>query len=306
MSKSVCVLLSTYNGEKYLAEQLDSILSQRDISLRVLIRDDGSNDNTINIIRQYNAKDNRIEYYVGDNLGPAQSFLDLLNNAPHADYYSFSDQDDFWDSDKLSIAVSQLDKLDSNKPGLYYSNLRIVDESLSFYRYSHSAKIVPKTKYSSLVESLPTGCTMVFNACAEELMRNRIPKMITMHDTWVYMVCMIFGTCIYDFEAHISYRQHGNNVIGTPLSHDNALLCYINRVKRLFDRSLQPRYTNANSFYNSFDDMLSGNDRKMVEKVAFYKQSLRNWIGLLFDKEIEASTKSRNMRNKVLILLRLI
>lgn len=239
--KSVCVLLSTYNGEKYLREQLDSLITQEGIKLSIVVRDDGSEDNTIGILDEYMKRDSRITYYEGKNVGPAQSFLDLIIKSPDSDYYAFCDQDDVWDNDKLKIAVDFLEKENQSKPNMYYSNLRIVDQTLSFYRFSHLEPLKQKTKYSVLTEDLATGCTVVFNRTTVKYVKIGIPECCSMHDTWISMICKFFGKTVYDFEAHISYRQHDNNVVGTYLDKKTKDM-YIARIKRLFDRSLQPRY----------------------------------------------------------------
>ena len=97
----VQVLLSTYNGEKYLQEQIESIIRQEDVEISLLIRDDGSCDKTIEIIENLKRKNSNIIYYSGNNLGPARSFMDLINKSGNFDYYAFSDQDDVWKSKKL-------------------------------------------------------------------------------------------------------------------------------------------------------------------------------------------------------------
>ena len=144
---SVCVLMSTYNGEKYIKEQLDSILSQVGVELSVLIRDDGSSDSTLSIIKDYAEQNKNIKYYVGENIKPAQSFIDLIFNSPDADYYALSDQDDVWDKDKLKCAIDLLQATNPDKPAMYHSNLRIVDGDLNFYRYAHSSDRVHSNKY---------------------------------------------------------------------------------------------------------------------------------------------------------------
>ena len=302
---SVCVLLSTYNGEKYLREQLDSLLAQEDTDLTVLARDDGSSDGTTAILNEYSSAHDNISWYRGPNLGPAKSFFDLIRNAPPAEYYAFCDQDDVWDPDKLKIAVGMLEKADPATPNMYHSNLRIVDAGLHFYRLSHSKPYDQKTKYSVLAEDVATGCTMVFNRTAEELFRNHIPAYYSMHDSWVYLVCRFFGTAVYDFDAHISYRQHNSNAIGTYLG-KKTMDIYKERFLRLFNRELQPRYHNACNFYEEFGDMLNEKDKKKVLKVVRYKESLPRLLSLLFDREIHASDLSREVRYRILILLRIV
>lgn len=300
--KSVCVLLSTYNGEKYLRDQLDSLFKQEGVELSVFARDDGSTDETIAILEDYSAKHSNMTYYTGENIKPAQSFFDLMRKAPICDYYAFCDQDDVWDNDKLSIAVSILEKEDHSKPNMYYSNLRIVDQDLVFYRLSHAEPSVQENKYSVLTEDMATGCTIVFNSVAEEMIRNNTPKYCSMHDTWVYMVCKFFGNTVYDFDAHISYRQHGDNVVGTYLGKKTKDI-YIARIERLFDRNLQPRYNNACNFYNAFAEKLEKKDAKKVLKLINYKTSLKNRLELLFDSEIRATSLNRDIRFRGLIIL---
>ena len=300
--RTVCVLLSTYNGEKYLKEQLNSLLWQENVGLKIFIRDDGSKDSTLQILDEYSKKDSRITYFVGDNIGPAQSFFDLIIKSPDADYYAFCDQDDVWDKDKLEIAIDFLEKEDDSKPNMYYSNLRIVDQNLQYYRLSHSTPSVQNNKYSVLTEDMATGCTVVFNKTAANFVRSGSPKYCSMHDTWIYMICKFFGKTIYDFDAHISYRQHENNVVGTYLGKKTKEI-YVARIKRLFNRELQPRYNNACNFYKTFGDILESKDKEKVLKVVNYKKSLLNKFSLLFDKEIYASSRNRELRYKLLIIL---
>ena len=116
------------------------------------------------------------------------------------------------------------------------------------------------------------------------------------------MICKFFGKTIYDFDAHISYRQHENNVVGTYLGKKTKEI-YVARIKRLFNRELQPRYNNACNFYKTFGDILESKDKEKVLKVVNYKKSLLNKFSLLFDKEIYASSRNRELRYKLLIIL---
>ena len=152
----VVVLLSAYNGEKDLREQIDSILRQKDVDIKIIIRDDGSTDKTVNIVDSYH--DERIVLLKGENLGYANSFLTLIKDAPQADYYAFSDQDDVWEEKKLSIAI---ERMCDNKCNLYTSALKIVDENLQ-YQYTKSFDGYVGTVGSTLSRNMLAGCTMVF------------------------------------------------------------------------------------------------------------------------------------------------
>ncbi len=298
---SVIVLLSTYNGEKFLREQIESLLLQKGVACKILVRDDGSKDSTMDILSEYAKEYNNISFYQGKNCGPAKSFLELIKQAEDADFYAFCDQDDIWDEDKIIIAVETLSRLDSRQPNLYYSNLRIVDENLEYYRMSHVGNYYNSNKFSALTENLCTGCTAVFNRKAKELMSKRLPDYCTMHDTWTYMTCMLLGNVVYDKNAHISYRQHSNNVIGAYLKKSRWNIVK-ERLARLFKRGLQPRYMNAKNFYECFEDLMDSECKKKILKIINYKRNLKNRMSLFFDKDIKATTKYGNLRFRLHIL----
>ena len=273
---SVCVLLSTYNGETYIEEQLDSLLRQKDVDLRIVIRDDGSKDNTIKIIEDYiknNTSGAGITLLESDgNLGPAKAFLELLKKAPSADYYAFCDQDDVWFDDKLSTAISMIRGADPSgeKPVLYHSNLAITDSQLNTIRIS--SKAVPASKYTCLVDNVVTGCTAVMNKPLYELLTSKEAGDITMHDAWINIVASFFGQVVFDESAHIYYRQHEHNVIG--MKDNNNVPAYMKtRFKRMKNKALQPRLKNAVAFYEAYGDDLNQFDKKELEKIEMTRQT---------------------------------
>lgn len=207
----VVVLLSTYNGEKYLEEQLLSLQGQVGVDVTVLVRDDGSTDSTTALLDKWSKK-GFLSWYTGPNLGPARSFLDLLCNAPDADYYAFCDQDDVWLPDKLHRAVQSLRSCDGEYK-LYLSPAILVDSSLNII-----GELPLNYKFTvgeAVVTNPATGCTMLFNGNLKKLVEKYPPQVLEMHDEWVYKVCLFMNGTIYaDKESRIYYRQHGNNVIG--------------------------------------------------------------------------------------------
>lgn len=301
LKEKVIVLMSTYNGERYLREQLDSIVIQKNVDIELLIRDDESSDSTIEILNEYSNNYPFISWYSGRNIGPTKSFFDLISKVKDADFYAFCDQDDVWDDDKLFHAINKLKLLSGEKPNLYYSNLRIVDENLKFYRNSHNKVFLNENKYSCFTENLCTGCTAVFNFTAKELIKKHLPNYCTMHDTWIYIVCKMFGNCIYDKEPHISYRQHQFNVVGSALN-QYSIKSLKDKFFRIFDRELQPRYNNALNFYQSFEDELSVDEKNKIIKLLNYKKTLRNRISLFFDKDYKCTTLYGTLRFKLHIL----
>ena len=208
------VLLSAYNGETYIREQLDSLLAQTLRNIEILVRDDGSADGTRAILTKY-AQRGVLRWYAGENLGPARSFWRLLQDAPDADYYAFCDQDDVWDADKLEIAVSALERLDTSKPALYCGDVRVTDMKLRILA-EHMIRPAPTDYPHALLHNLAPGCTYVFNRPARELLHRFDAERlgIELQDWTAYQIVACFGSVFFDPAPHMSYRQHGGNAIG--------------------------------------------------------------------------------------------
>lgn len=216
---TVAVLMSTYNGQKFLREQLNTILEQKGVALQLFVRDDGSSDETKSILTEYAERYENIHLDFAENVGVGNSFMNLLYSAPSTfDFYAFSDQDDLWEENKLIEAIELL--LKSGKL-LYASNQECVDKngvSLGL-RYGENDKI-HLTPVSILSRNTIAGCTMVitdklYGVLSDkdkrpnaELLRNRI------HDVWLAMVASLYDGIIYDSRSFIKYRQHENNVVG--------------------------------------------------------------------------------------------
>ena len=302
--KSVCVLMSTYNGEKYIEEQIESVLSQKDVMVKLVIRDDGSSDQTIPIIKKYADQNSNISYYSDINLGSAKSFMKLLKSAPESDYYAFCDQDDFWEEMKLISAVRQIEKVEEKSaeiPVLYHSNLKIVDKDLNFIRMAHERDYNKVSAYSSLVDNPVTGCTIVMNRTMAELVNKHDPEEMTMHDSWCNIVCSFFGKKIYDNNAYIKYRQHDNNVIG--MKEESAVVNIRNKVKRIKKNKLQPRLKNAVQFYRCYQKELPDETRKEIKKMVDYQKSFIDKLRLFFNFKIKSYCFKLDVRYRLLILI---
>jgi glycosyltransferase involved in cell wall biosynthesis len=208
----VVILMSTFNGERYVTAQLQSILAQLPVSGRILIRDDGSTDRTIDAIRALN--DDRIEWMVGPNLGFGASFLTLLANAPsEADMVMFADQDDVWLPCKVERAWAHLRPL-GIVPGLYGSAKMLVDQGLRQLAPSPAWPRGPSFS-NALMENIITGCTAAINQPALVLMKQAgVASGVHFHDWWLYLVVSAFGQVVYDNEPTLLYRQHAGNQIG--------------------------------------------------------------------------------------------
>jgi rhamnosyltransferase len=219
--------MSTYNGKKYIEQQLDSIFNQTYKNIEILIRDDGSTDGTIELLHEYE-KTGKIELVTGENLGIWKSVYWLAANTGEADYYSFADQDDIWSSDKIERSVSAFDKIEQEKPALYFCNFDYYDEEMNFS--SHRNRLgVELTFINSLVNFIAYGFTCVIN----EKMRHLFLQMPTdiqfYHDYLFLILATAFGDAIYEDDyVGAKYRRHGKNV---SVTNESTLKLLIWRVK---------------------------------------------------------------------------
>lgn len=242
----VHILMSTYNGARYLAQQIDSILAQTYTEWRLYIRDDGSSDNTLRIAKDYANKDKRITIMEdSDNLGACRSFERLLQVCDEATYYAFADQDDVWKPNKIALCVEamyQAEQTHPNCPIVVHTDLQVVDENLSeiassFWQYSNIRPDIVDVnpRYLAIGNSV-TGCAMLFNHAAR-IASIPFPKTAYMHDAWVALITAAQGGKVIPlFITPIAYRQHSHNVLGAvryTLLHkkwkqrkDDARRCY--------------------------------------------------------------------------------
>ena len=212
LSPRVVVLMSTYNGKCYVAEQLASILQQLPLGGRVIVRDDGSHDGTAAYIEALG--DSRITVVQGTNLGFGGSFLTLLTMvSAEADLVMFSDQDDVWLPGKIDRAWHHLRPV-GEVPALYGSAQMLVDQAL---RPLHATAPWPRgpSFTNALTENIITGCTAALNKPAVLLLQQAgVPSGVRFHDWWMYLVVSAFGRVIQDDVPTLLYRQHGGNHIG--------------------------------------------------------------------------------------------
>ena len=220
----IAILMSTYNGARYLAEQLDSILAQTYADWKLTVRDDGSTDDTLRILQQYAKADKRISVLTdGENIGACRSFERLLTQCEDAEYYAFCDQDDVWRSDKLALsldAIQQAEKAHPGKPIVVHTDLQVVDENRtemapSFWLYSNiqADLLDAHIRYLAICNSV-TGCAMLFNKAARDC---SLPMSADayMHDAWLALMTAYHGGYVLPVhQTPVAYRQHGDNVLG--------------------------------------------------------------------------------------------
>lgn len=296
------VLLSVYNGSRFLQEQIDSILNQEEVVADILIRDDASSDDSLEIINKNIANHpDRITLIKGENLGSTESFSKLLEislTLPPYDYYAFSDQDDVWMPRKLSEAASCLaEYADMDLPVGYCSNTTLVDEHLNFMKLMHNKKL-KFTKESALLQNIATGCTMVFNINAVRLYVEHKPEDVKMHDHQMFLVCLYLGKFIYDCNSYIQYRQHGSNQVG-----DKSFISRFKRRIKHLGESDDYYYSQSCSFLSSYKNLLSEEDIRKIEFITNYKKSISNRMALLFNTNYRFDTLEFNITMWLKILL---
>lgn len=296
--KKVQVLLSAYNGEKYLAEQIESILHQDYKEVSLLIRDDGSTDHTLDIIRTYADKYENVAYYAGENLGVQQSFFHLMRNADEtADYYAFSDQDDVWLPGKIRRAVELLEKQDRNLPLLYASKTTLVDEQLNEIPMKiRTPEIVPDFG-NALVENICAGCTEIFNRKLLNLVNQKTPEYTIMHDWWLYLCASAFGKVIYDATSYILYRQHGNNEVGKSGSWQGELRTRIKNMKKS-NGALRRQAAEFRRIYGTTYEK-----SQYTDWIADYKQKIDYRWKLVFSAKVYRQRKMDDVVFRELFLL---
>jgi glycosyltransferase involved in cell wall biosynthesis len=235
----VAVLLCSYNGQHFIAEQLESIAAQSHHNWKVWVSDDGSSDGTVELLAAYGEKwgRQRIEVVRGPGRGFAANFLSLACRSEiAADYYAYSDQDDVWEPEKLRRALSSLRPCDREHPALYCARTRLVDEKGTPTGFSPLFSQAPDFR-NALVQNIGGGNTMVFNDAARALLlRAGSDLRVVAHDWWTYLaVTAAGGSVVYDPVPTLLYRQHGSNLIGS----NRGLAARTLRVRQLFRGQLR-------------------------------------------------------------------
>jgi len=229
----IAILLCTFHGQHFLADQLDSINIQSFQNWKIWVSDDGSQDDTHTILEAYRQRlgSARLSIQYGPALGFARNFLSLTcDPAIEANYYAWSDQDDIWEPDKLQRAVDCLSRVPADVPALYCSRTRLVDAENQEIGLSACFN-KPVSFANALMQSIGGGNTMVFNNAARKLLCEAGPDVeVVSHDCWAYMVVSgCGGQVFYDPYPSLRYRQHGGNVVGTNLD----LRAKLDRIRRL-------------------------------------------------------------------------
>lgn len=292
----IIILMSTYNGEKYLDEQINSICQQtiaKKCQVELLVRDDGSSDNTQKILDYYQNK-GVLKWYTGNNLRPAKSFWDLLINCNDADYYAFCDQDDYWFNTKLERAIKILEKEEvcyNNIPLLYCAAVSVTDEKLRPIKSKDNVLNTFIDFPHSLMYSTAPGCTFVFNHYArKELVKyNMNYEFEIIHDWLAHKIITMKGKMYFDNSPCMYYRQHENNVIGNQ---PGGIKYYINRIKRFTKDNQCSRSKCAKSLLNVYgcDIDIPEHNLNYLKIVSYYQEKFNYKLKFLQEKSFRSNS----------------
>ncbi|MEW4372614.1 glycosyltransferase family 2 protein [Paenibacillus kandeliae] len=314
-NQTLQVLLSTYNGEKYIAQQLDSIFAQSYRDIKILIRDDGSYDRTASIVQQYMQRyPNRIEWIAGENIGVVRSFWSLIQQADQeAAYFCFCDQDDVWMPDKANRAIQklqqleapiELNRIDTTRPVMVCTATQLTDETLTPTAIWPGAPARPPSFYNALFQNIAVGATMSINRSTLQLLNSVSANTanMLMHDWWVYITVSCFGTIFFDPEPSIYYRQHANNAVGG----EATLLQKINKKLSSFKKHQNQKLlvVQAMEFNKQYGDRMT--DKVMLEQLHAFiapRYRIMDRIRYLRKCRLYRQSRTENILFRLLILI---
>ena len=257
-NKKIDILMATYNGEKYLVEQLDSIINQTYRNWNLLIRDDNSTDKTLEIIQNYHKKDKRIKILKDNkgNLGIVRNFEELLKNS-ESEFIMFSDQDDIWVENKLDMYLKMIEKI-KNKGFMIHSDAILFDKNKSNILKDTfiSKKAINKGLENVFFNYFVQGATILISKEIKNFILP-FPKEVYLHDRYIHLISELFFERIFVNKALIYYRQHGDNQIGAKNTIRELLL------KRYFDERDRQL---IKIIYNKYGSLLTEDKKKLIEE----------------------------------------
>ncbi|MCY1713490.1 glycosyltransferase [Caproiciproducens galactitolivorans] len=268
--RKIQILLSTYNGEKYLREQLDSYLKLEGFeNIKVLIRDDGSTDSTPDILDEYH-QNCGFEIVKGQNLGVNRSMFELFRLSDKTcDYFALSDQDDVWLPCKFKIALDKLEQYDSNLPLLFASCSQVVTKDLK----PLGSTLIPKKGvgfFNAMVQNVTPGHTQVFNLALMQQLIENYTKNILVMDWWIYLVASGIGKVVFTNQFTVLHRQHGDNAVGYEL---NKRKNFLHRIKRIRSDQANAISIQLQAFFNCYQSKIKQENKEEVDRYFIYQKS---------------------------------
>lgn len=293
--------MSTYNGERYLEAQIDSILAQKCVDVILLVRDDGSKDNTLKILDKYQDKHENIIVFKEQNLGCTRSFYKLVEYAlqyKDVDFFAFSDQDDVWLPEKLINGLNHLHSFDNSIPALYFCMPKIVDADLKPMKQKWPSHHKLTYGEACIIQPIP-GCTMIFNKVAASLFLKATPGFMRLHDSWMYK-CVVFcgGKIVEDTNELMLYRQHSNNVVGA----NETFLHSLQRRYLSYTKRKNERLRTIRNFVKLYSREMSPEILQELENLIDYKKSIMNKLRVIFSQRYLSNNRISNILFKISVL----
>jgi glycosyltransferase involved in cell wall biosynthesis len=277
-NSNVSVAMATYNGNKFIIEQLDSIINQTLKPDEIIVSDDHSSEKTYNILKSYSDK-GLIKLHINPDKGVVSNFKNAVSNCTKGNYIALADQDDIWLADKLKVDYNALQIIDNGTaPALVFSDLTVVDENNHLLNQSFFNEIVKADPSHEKLQSLlfsnkVIGCTTMFNQ-AMRVMFDEMPiNNVCMHDYWIALIGFTFGAHNYIPQPVIRYRRHANNVTDAGNS-------FVKKVKKelsdyIFNKRIQldEHIEAAETFFTIYKDRLDNDQRKILQQFIKLKKS---------------------------------
>lgn len=297
------ILLSTYNGEKYLKTQLDSLLTQTFQDFLIVIRDDGSTDRTMDIIDEYKAEfpEKIITLTSYSNLGYPDCFWELLERTPEAKYYAFCDQDDVWYEDKLAMAYEMLEKGTKDEPKIYYHayDINYDDGPKVDTYYPGNIAIIPIEKQFFYCYTM--GYTIVLNQATRELLLEQEPKGKDLpHDVWTLFNVYYRGYMCYDDKPKACYRRHSNSVTSSGKGYSNLITSWI--TKEILGGECVRTRNRVSMFFEKCADIIPAEDKKKFMLFG-YKKGFKGYFKKLFYPHRLKDSWGGELATRILFLL---
>jgi rhamnosyltransferase len=270
--------MSTYNGEKYIKEQINSILNQKGVNVLLYIRDDGSSDGTSKILCEYMKKYNNVIVSLENNLGFRNSFFKALKDAPDADYYAFSDQDDYWFPEKLLKTIDLF--ADNEQYVLGFKNASLTDDCLKPFGvlYEPDKRLLDSSM--TFIDAVGYGFLIVFDKKIRDCACRINESIPISHDILIGAIASYFGNIKFDNEIVALYRRLPNSV-----SRNKIFKTLLHRIGSMFlDRGVNPIC--AELFLRYYPDLLNDESKKQLTDLKIYRSDFTSKLRLLQNKEL--------------------
>lgn len=279
--KTVSIMMSTFNGEQFIDEQIESIMHQDNVITMLIIRDDGSTDDTVKCVNRLMTKyQGRISLICGNNIGYRRSFLELLSKAPDTDYYAFADQDDVWKNNKCIEAITSLEKCDHNE-WLYASGLLIADENLNVIseNYLNNYK---NSLESYFIRGRLAGCTFLFTRELKDKAKlfselNLEDTCMPAHDFLVGSIAYACGNVFIDHRGFVLHRRHERSVTSGGRGIANRL----ETERKLLKKRKYVNSVVARLLLDNFGELISADKASFLNTIVHYQDGSRSKLRLL-------------------------